>query len=149
MQNILETGFDTRPITYQPMWLLTFQAPAEDIDRVFDAIRKVAPLVHGKTDNNGYRAPGGFEYYRPLEGTPTGAEDDIRKRPGVDEMRIFLPRDPAVLDAVTEAIYAVHGYYEPVIVVQDVLRSATKGLDDSDNPHRWWNKAEDWKTAGD
>ncbi len=146
MTNILETGFDTRPLLLEPMWVLTFQAPAEDIDRIFDAVRSVTPLVHGKTDQNGYRAPGGFEYYRPREGTPTGAEDDIRKRPGVDEMRIFLPRDTSILDAVIESIYEVHPYYEPVITVQEILRSAGKGLDDSDNPNRWWNRGGDWKS---
>ena len=62
-------------------------------------------------------------------------------------MRFFLPRDESVLDAVIEAIYEVHSYYEPVIIVQEVLRSLCRGLDDSDNPHRWWNKNGDWKAA--
>lgn len=145
MTQIMQAGFDTRPMTFEPMWLITYQAPAEDIDRIFDAVRGVVPLVHGKTDQNGYRAPAGFEYYRPREGTPTGAEEDIRKRPGVDEMRLFLPRDEGQLTAIIEAIYEVHPYYEPVIIVQEVLRSAGKGLDDSKNPHRWWNKDGDWK----
>lgn len=145
MTQIIQTGFDTRPLHMEPMWLITYQAPAEDIDRIFDAIRAVVPLVQGKTDHNGYRAPDGYEYYRPREGTPTGSEDVLRKRPGVDEMRIFLPRDTAQLDAVIEAIYEVHCYYEPVIIVQEVLRSLGKGLDDSANPNRWWNKDGDWK----
>ena len=145
MNSIVQTGFDTRPIRMDPMWRLIYQAPIEDIDRIFDAIRAVVPLVHGKTDNNGYRTATGFEYYRPMEGTPTGAEDDVRKRPGVDEMHLFLPRDEAVLQTVIETIYEVSSYYEPVIIVQDVLRSNTKGLDDSDNPNRWWNKDGDWK----
>jgi hypothetical protein len=147
LSQIIQTGFDTRPIEMQPMWLITYQAPAEDIDRVFDAICAITPLVQGNTDRNGYRAPGGQEYYRPREGTPTGAEDELRRRPGVDEMRFFLPRDESVLDAVIEAIYEVRSYYEPVIIVQEVLRSLCRGLDDSDNPHRWWNKNGDWKTA--
>lgn len=143
--NILQTGFDTRPIEMQPMWLLMFQAPDEDVDRIFDAVTAVAPLDQGKTDRNGYRAPAGVEYYRPREGTPTGAEENTRHRPGVDEMHFYIPRDTAVLNAVIEAIYAVHSYYEPVITVTDVLRSQCKGLDDRDNPHRWWNKDGDWK----
>jgi hypothetical protein len=147
LSQIIQTGFDTRPIEMQPMWLITYQAPAEDIDRVFDAICAITPLAQGNTDRNGYRAPGGQEYYRPQEGTPTGAEDELRRRPGVDEMRFFLPRDESVLDAVIEAIYEVHSYYEPVIIVQEVLRSLCRGLDDSDNPHRWWNKNGDWKAA--
>ena len=142
---ILQTGFDTRPIEMQPMWLIMFQAPEEDVDRIFDAICAVAPLTQGKTDRNGYRAPNGVEYYRAREGTPTGPEDDTRRRPSVDEMRFYLPRDPDLLTRVIEAIYEVHSYYEPVITVTEVLRSQCKGLDDSNNPHRWWNKDGDWK----
>lgn len=145
--SLIDTGFDTKPIDMQPMWAVMFQAPQEDVDRIFEAVTEVAPLVQGKTDRNGYRAPGGWEYYRPREGTPTGAEEDTRKRPGVDEMRFFLPRDPDMLRAVIEAIYEVHSYYEPVITVTDVLRSQCKGLDDSDNPHRWWNRNGDWKST--
>ncbi|MEM9106115.1 MAG: hypothetical protein AAGC96_10705 [Pseudomonadota bacterium] len=143
--NILQTGFDMRPIEMQPMWLLMFQAPDEDVDRIFDAVTGVASLEQGKTDRNGYRAPAGIEYYRPREGTPTGAEENTRHRPGVDEMRFYIPRDTTVLNAVIEAIYAVHSYYEPVITVTEVLRSQCKGLDDQNNPHRWWNKNGDWK----
>ena len=51
----------------------------------------------------------------------------------------------AALNNVIEAIYEVHSYYEPVITVTEVLRSQCKGLDDKDNPHRWWNKEGDWK----
>lgn len=145
--NIVREGFDTRPIEMQPMWLVMFQAPEEDVDRVFEAITKVAPLAQGKTDRNGYRAPGGWEYYRPREGTPTGAEEDTRRRPNVDEMRFFIPRDDSLLNAVIEAIYEFHSYYEPVITVTEVLRSQCKGLDDKDNPHRWWNKGGDWKST--
>lgn len=145
---ILKTGFDTRPIEMQPMWQIMFQAPEEDVDRIFDAICAVAPLKQGNTDRNGYRALSGLEYYRPREGTPTGAEEATRRRPNVDEMRFFIPRDEAVLNAVIEAVYAVHSYYEPVIAVTEVLRSQCKGLDDSGNPHRWWNKSGDWKRDG-
>lgn len=143
--DFMQSGFDTRPIEMQPMLLVMFQAPSEDVDRIFTEICKVAPLKQGDYDQNGYCAPGGVEYYRPREGAPTGAEDEVRKRPDVDEMRFFLPRDPKMLDAVIEAVYAVCSYVEPVITVQEVLRSQGKGLDDRDNPHRWWNKDGDWK----
>lgn len=146
---ILQKGMETRPISMEPMWLVAFQAPVEDVDRIFQAITEVAPLVQGNTDRNGYCASGGTEYYRPREGAPTGAEEEIRRRPDVDEMRLFLPRDEAMLSAVIEAIYAVHSYYEPVITVAEALRSRCKGLDDSNNPHRWWNGTGDWKKRSD
>jgi hypothetical protein len=58
-----------------------------------------------------------------------------------------LPDDDRLLADVIEAIYQVHSYQEPVIRVQDMLASRTKGLDDKDNPHRWWNTSGDWKKA--
>lgn len=148
-ETILAEGLDTRPMFLEPMWRIMFQAPEEDVDRIFEAVTSVADLVHGKTDRNAFRSKSGVEYYRPLEGTPTGAEDEVRKRPGVDEIAFYLPRDAALLDRVIEAIYESHSYYEPVIVVQEALRSRCKGLDDSANPNRWWNRAGDWKTKAD
>ncbi len=32
-------------------------------------------------------------------------------------------------------------------MTHEVLRSRCKGLDDSDNSHRWWNKSGDWKAV--
>lgn len=145
--SILQTGIDTRPMKLEPLWLVTFQAPSEDVQRIYDEIIKHVALRHGKTDKNAYCAAEGVEFYRPLEGTPTGAENDVRKRPGVQEVRFFLPRVAAELEKVIEAIYQVHSYYEPVITVQEILRSASKGLDDNDNPNRWWNNTGDWKQS--
>jgi hypothetical protein len=147
IETMMKQGIETNAMLLEPHWQVSFQAPREDVDRIFDHITALVPLQHGKTDKNAYRAPSGMEYYRPREGTPTGAEDEVRKRPGVDEVRFFIPRDPEALDKVVEAIYAVHSYYEPVITVQEVLRSRCRGLDDSANPHRWWNKEGDWKNS--
>ena len=125
--NILETGFDTRPIQLLPMWQVAFLAPDEDVDRIFDAVAEITPLEYGKTDRNGYRLPCGIEYYRPKDDAPTGA-DDPRQRPGVNQMRFFIPRHTDLLNEVVEAIYEVHSYYEPPITVTEILRSQTKGL---------------------
>ncbi len=92
-QNILKTGFDTRPIIMEPMWLIACQAPVDDVDRIFEAIINVTPLQHRKSDQTAFRSGSGVEYYRPLEGSPTGAENGTRRRPEVDEPRFFLPRD--------------------------------------------------------
>ena len=51
-ETILQKGFDTRPIEMQPMWLLTFQAPDEDIDRIFNAVAAVALLFFFFTEND-------------------------------------------------------------------------------------------------
>lgn len=144
---LIANGFETPSLRMVPHWKVSFIAPHEDVDRLFEEILMVTDLSHGKTDQNAYLAPEGYEYYRPLEGTPTGAEEDTRKRPGINQMFVVVPQDRSILEKVIEAIYAVHSYYEPVIIVYSVLRSQTKGLDDSDNPHRWWNKSGDWATC--
>ncbi len=91
--SIFSSGVQTPGINMVPYWRIRFLAPDEDMDRIFDEVIKVAPLEYGKTDRNGFRAASGHEYYRPLEGTPTGAEEGTRKRPGVSEMSIYIPPD--------------------------------------------------------
>ena len=76
MNDIMQHGFDTRPITLEPLWRVAFQAPEEDVDRIFREITSRVPLRQGNTDRNAWCSAPGREFYRPLEGTPTGAEDD-------------------------------------------------------------------------
>ncbi len=86
--------------------------------------------------------------YRPLAGAAAGAEEGVRKRPGVAVVTFFVPQDPEKLDKVIEAIFAVHSYEEPIITVQEVSRSRrAEGIDDRDNPNCWWNRGGDWKTT--
>ncbi len=144
-QDIFSTGFEIPAIRMIPYWRVRFLAPEDEIDQLFDEIIKVAPLVYGKTDRNAIRAAPCYEYYRPMEGTPTGAEEETRKRPGIVEMSLSIPTDQAQLEAIIDVIYQFHSYYEPPISVEPILRSETRGLDDSDNPNRWWNKGGDWK----
>ena len=49
-KDFMQTGIDTRPIEMQPMLLVMFQAPQEDVDRIFADICKVAPLKQGDYD---------------------------------------------------------------------------------------------------
>ena len=60
-------------------------------------------------------------------------------------MSLMIPPEQAQLEAIIEVLYEYHSYYEPPISVEPILRSETRGLDDSDNPHRWWNQDGDWK----
>ena len=89
----------------------------------------------------------GTELYRPLEGAVAGAETEPRRRPGVVEVTFDLPHGAALLEAVVEAAFLVHGYQEPVIRVRNDLVARSRGLDDQDNPPRWWNTTGDWKRS--
>ncbi len=100
---------------------------------------------YGKTDHNASVSAPGLEYYRPLADTPTGAESATRKRPEIAEMSLAIEPNENLLKSLIEIIYQFHSYYEPPVSVEPILRSATRGLDDSENPHRWWNTGGDWK----
>ena len=139
-------GFETKSVRMEQMIQMSVFTPEEDVDRILEHVCKITPLPQGdKYDSNAYQTASGIERYRPLEGAAAGPETEVRKRPGVVEVIFDLPDDQTVLEQVVEAIYQVHSYQEPVIKVQHILVSRTKGLDDSQNPYRWWNTTGDWK----
>jgi hypothetical protein len=142
---MIERNFETKSVRMERMVLLTLQAPADDVDRIMEAVVKVVPLTMGKYDSNAYQSGAGVERYRPLEGAAAGAETDLRKRPGTVEVTFELPNDRNAIEQVIEVIFQTHSYQEPVIRLQNILASRTKGLDDSKNPNRWWNTTGDWK----
>ena len=138
-------GFETSSVRMERLLLVTVQMPAEDVDRIMEHVVKAAPLTMGKYDSNAYQSATGIERYRPHEGAAAGAENEVRKRPGVVEVSFELEEDQALLERVVELIFQNHSYQEPVIRVESILGSRSKGLDDKDNPNRWWNTAGDWK----
>ena len=144
---MIDSGFETTSVRMELLLLVTFQAPAADVDRIMEAITAIAPLRMGKYDSNAYQSADGIERYRPLEGAAAGAETELRRRPGTLEVSFELPDDQRLAARVVEAIFQVHSYQEPVIRIQPILGSRSKGLDDSSNPNRWWNTTGDWKKA--
>ena len=138
-------SFETSSVRMERLLLVTVQMPAEDVDRIMEQVVKAAPLTMGKYDSNAYQSATGTERYRPLEGSAAGPENEVRKRPGVVEVSFELEEDQALLERVVELIFQVHSYQEPVIRVESILSSPSKGLDDKNNPNRWWNTAGDWK----
>ena len=141
-----DRGFETESLRMERLLQVSVFAPQEDVERIMAHVCEIAPLSQGeKYDSNAYQSAAGIERYRPLEGAAAGPETEVRKRPGVVELSFELPDDQALLERVVETVFQVHSYQEPVIKVQHVLVSRSKGLDDSDNPHRWWNTTGDWK----
>ena len=139
-------SFETHSAKMERVNLITVHAPAEDIDRILTAVTAIAPLMMGeKFDHNSYEFAPGAERYRPLQGANTGPEAETRKRPGIVSVNFELPPDQSLLEHVVEAVFQVHSYQELVIRVQEIFSCRSKGLDDSMNPHRWWNAAGDWK----
>ncbi len=142
---MIDSGFETTSLRMTLLLLVTFQAPAADVDRIMDAVVAVEPLVMGKYDRNAYQSAHGVERYRPLEGAAAGPETELRRRPGTVEVSFELPDDQALAARVAEAIFQAHSYQEPVIRIQPILASRSKQLNDRANPNRWWNTTGDWK----
>lgn len=141
-----EQGFETTSVRMERLLEVTVFAPEEDADRIMAHVCKITPLPQGeKYDSNAYQTAAGIERYRPLEGAAAGPEQEVRKRPGVIALIFELPDDQALLEQVVETVFQVHSYQEPVIKARPILVSRSKGLDDSANPHRWWNTTGDWK----
>ena len=93
-KDIFEKVFSTAALRMLPYWRVRWVIPQEETDAMHEQIIKVAPLVYGKTDRNAIQSAVCYEFYRPLEGTPTGVETDTRKRPrpGLVEMSITIPQ---------------------------------------------------------
>lgn len=136
---------ETKSIIFKDVVLVTVQAPVEDVERIMAEVVRITPLAMGAYDSNTYQTAAGIERYRPLEGGAAGPEPMVRKRPGTVEVSFELPQDQNLVEQVVEAIFQAHSYQEPVIRLQTVLSSRSKGLDDSANPNRWWNTTGDWK----
>jgi len=140
-------SFKTKSVTMARVLIVDVQAPEEDVDRIMERVSKIDPLVQGsKYDSNAHLSASGIERYRPLEGAVAGAEEGVRLRPGIVRVHFELPEDQNLLEKIVEAIFQVHSYQEPVIRVHPILSARSRGLDDSKNPHRWWNTTGDWKT---
>ena len=141
-----DQGFETKSVCMERLLQMSVFAPEEDVDRIMEHVCQIVPLAQGDSyDSNAYQSAPGVERYRPLEGAAAGSETEVRKRPGVVEVSFELPDNQELLEQIVETIFQVHSYQEPVIKVQPVVVSRSKGLDDRDNPYRWWNTTGDWK----
>ena len=139
------SSFETGSVRMVQMLLVTFQAPGEDVDRIMQVVIGIDPLIAGSYDSNAFQSSAGTERYRPREGAAAGAETELRKRPGTVEVSFEIGPDEGLATQIVEAIFQTHSYQEPVIRIQPILASRSKGLDDSANPNRWWNTTGDWK----
>lgn len=135
---------ETHSLHLVPCFLVEIQMPLEDIERVMAAVAEVTPLRIGAYDNNAFQSAPGIERYRPREGAVAGTEEGTRQRPGVVAITFQIDADQALLAQLVETIFQIHSYQEPTILVREALASRSKGLDDRDNPNRWWNTTGDW-----
>ena len=141
--------FDTASVWMRKSHLIEVGAPLADVERIMAAVVTVDPLAVGANyDSVAFQTGPGVERYRLREGAVAGIEEAVRHRSGPVVLYFEIEGDGRVLAEVIEAIFQVHSYQQPTIRVSHCLSARSKGLDDSANPHRWWNTTGDWKAAG-
>ncbi|AAV97022.1 hypothetical protein SPO3808 [Ruegeria pomeroyi DSS-3] len=129
--------------TTQTGWRVLVQVPEPDCPRVIAAVIAEDPLIWGDYDRVTFAAPG-QQHFRSLPGGANTPTDDAVSVPCL-ELSFFLSGDAGRLDPVLHAIYRVHPYEEPVILVLPALRTNhIRGVDEG-NPNRFWNReTADW-----
>lgn len=129
--------------TTQTGWRVLVQVPEPDCPRVIAAVIAEDPLVWGDYDRVTFATPG-QQQFRSLPGGANAATEEAVSVPCL-ELSFFLSGDAGRLDPVLHAIYRVHPYEEPVILVLPALRTChIRGVDE-DNPNRFWNReTADW-----
>lgn len=138
----------TASLIFVPVWIVEVQTPQEDMERLLAVVTGIDPLaMTAAYDHNAFVDAAGTEVYRPRDGAVAGCEEEDRHRPGVVALRFEIGSDET-LCAVAEAVFQAHGYQEPVIRAVRGLSARSRGLDDRDNPNRWWNREGDWKAQG-
>ena len=99
---MIDSGFETRSLRMELLLLVTFQAPAADVERIMEAVVAITPLRMGKYDSNAYQSAQGIERYRPLDGAAAGAETELRRRPGTVEVSFEIADDQALAARIVE-----------------------------------------------
>lgn len=103
----------------QKQCLFHVQIPVEDVSKVLEAIINITPLRYGNYEQVAFSYTAGIQQYKPLIGSKTG-EAELIHIP-CDEISFTVPKQDEV--AVIDAIYESHPHEEPVILIQEVLRT--------------------------
>lgn len=134
---------ETPRFTTEAGHTLTVEVPEERADAVVAAILEVVPLNWGDYERVAFRSASGSQQFRSLGSGRNAATADTTRVP-CQRINCFLPNS-IDLTAVLEAVYSVHPYEEPVVLVAPALRSLHVRGQDEDNPNRFWNRpVADW-----
>lgn len=127
-----------------PVWTLEIQTRPDDVDRLLDVVMAVYTLPYGRYQRNASASAVGMETTQPEAGSTTtthveGFEAGQTEDYPMVELKLSVPRDLKILEAVMDAVIYAHQYEEPVIYVREDWASRAAYDPTSDNPNRWWN----------
>ena len=114
----------TKNATIQKECLFRVQIPADDVSKVLEAIINITPLRYGNYEQVAFRYSKGIQQYKPLVGSKKGKAELVHIP--CDEISFTVPQHDEVITAVIDAIFETHPHEEPVILIQEVLRTQFK-----------------------
>lgn len=123
---------------------ITVQVPTAQAPEVLAAVTEKQSLKYGSYEAVAFTSTNGTQQFRTLPGARNKPTEEICQVT-CQEISFHIPKDPAALTIVLEALYRSHPYEEPVIFVAETTSTRhVAGMDD-DNPNRFWNRPTlDW-----
>lgn len=123
---------------------ITVQVPDQYTQKIVDVVLKVVSLKYGDYDSVTFKTALGVQQFKSLGSGRNAATEAVLQVPCV-ELSFFTVNAGPLVAQVLEAIYSAHPYEEPVIFVEECLRTQhIRGMDE-DSPHKFWNSAPaDW-----
>lgn len=123
---------------------ITVQIPQYHAQDLIKAVLKKTPLKYGDYDQVTFMRASGCQQFRSL-GTGYNRATNHTVEVTCVEICFFLEQSDTMLKEVVTAIYQAHPYEEPVIFIQNCLRTLHIRGADIDNPNRFWNRQDvDW-----
>ena len=119
--------------------LITIQIPTINIAELKAAILEITDLKYGDYDSVTFETEVGKQSFRSLGSGRNIQTANIVSVP-CSEVSFFIENDAELTRNVLTAIYNIHPYEEPVILVTPTLRTLHIRGKDENNPNRFWNK---------
>jgi len=138
-QNSLDK-FGARSAYLAREWLVAIQTPVDGAQPVIDALSKDIPMIQGCYDQCLYVTGAGHQRFHARAGSHADVENTVQSTSAI-EITFSIPQDPELLDRVFETVFAVHCNEEPTIRILETWGSRADALNDRDNSHRYWNRA--------
>lgn len=79
---MIDSGFETKSLRMELLLLVTFQAPAADVERIMEAVVAITPLRMGKYDGNAYQSAQGIEPLPDARRRCRGRRDRVAQAAG-------------------------------------------------------------------
>ncbi len=135
------SGLEIEAARLEKEWVLVIQTPVRGMDVLLEALRNHVDLKQGHYECCLHISSAGEQQFRALKGSHAGVEDTIQSVPVVD-ITISMAAQELLMAQALAVIFEHHVHEEPTIRVSESWATRSKYLNDSDNPIKYWNRAD-------